>query len=127
MEVKNEGKQPQCVNMSKEVMDDFDHLHSVYFTSRDRKAWCSVCYRPYHLLQWYQSLKDLNLSIEQYEKIKDSRFLKEGFTKSVNIGDPLVFIHTEELGFETFKKISRIVGKYLEVKSYRVEKGFDNP
>ncbi len=125
LEVKPEGKQPRCVNMSEDVVNGFDHLHSLYYTSKSRKSWYSICYRSYHLLQWYQSLKDLNLP-KLHERIKDSRFLKEGFTESVNIGDPLVFVHTEDLGFETFRKISRIVGKYLEIKSYRMGKGFDN-
>lgn len=126
LEVKNRGKRPQHGNMSEEEINDFDHLHSVYFTSISRKSWCSICYRPYHLLQWYQSLKDLNSPIKLYERIKNSKFLKEGFTESVDIGDPLVFVHTEELEFETFKKISRLVGKYLEIRSYRISKGFDN-
>ncbi len=127
LEVKSEGEQPRYVNMSKKAMNGFDHLHSLYFTSRPRKSWCSICYRPYYLLQWYQSLRDLNLPIKIHEGIKNSRFLKKGFTESVNIGDPLVFVHTEELEFETFRKISTTVIKYLGIRSYMVGKGFDNP
>lgn len=126
LEVKNGEERPQNVNMPAEKINEFDHLHSLYYTSRTRKSWCSICYRPYYLLQWYQSLKDLDLPIKIYEGIKNSRFLK-GFTESVKIGDPLVFVHTEDLEFETFIKISRTVVKYLGVKSYRMSKGFDNP